>query len=77
MFVLPRTPTALPRYATNINGWWPLRNDCLHPLRHIIIVAHQNRAGVTGHRLGQALPTVLLHIAEHRAHQVDRSLTMR
>ena len=72
MFVLHRAPAVLRRHAVCIGGRRPLRNDCLHPLGHILIIPHQNRAGVAGHRLGQALPAVLLHIAKHRAHQVDQ-----
>ena len=49
-----------------------MRDNSLHPLCHIRIIPHQNRAGVAGHRLGQALLAVRLHIAEHRAHQVDQ-----
>ena len=37
-----------------------------------IDIPHQNRAGIPGNRLGQALPAALLHIAKHRAHQVDQ-----
>jgi hypothetical protein len=72
VFVLHHAPTALPRNAARIGWLRHLRDNCLHPLRHILVIAHQNRAGVAGNCLSQALPAVLLHIAKHGAHQVDQ-----
>jgi hypothetical protein len=72
MFVLRRASAVRPLNAACIRQRRSLRYDCLHPRGNILIIPHQNRAGVAGNRLGQALPAALLHIAEHRAHQVDQ-----
>ena len=63
MLVLHCAPKALPRYVTRIGLLHPLLANCLNlprHIRHILIIAHQDRPRLCGHRLGQALS--LLHL---------------